>query len=173
MSIATKYTAFAKAMQDMQALDIGLWQQLDADQNNWNGTYTPSMKADVAAVAQHGFPKQAAAIGAFWSDPSAWTFEKQLAAGGGNLVKGVGNTIANAGGAVGQVNANVAADVGKGLASAFDMSSLISEVSNKNFWLRIGEGLIGIILLGIGVSIMAKGTPVASAATKAGRAVVK
>lgn len=173
MSIADKYTAFSKAFQDMQILDIGLWQQLDKDQSNWTGIYTPVMKADVANVRRNGFPNQANAIESFWSDPQAWNYEIQLANGAANGVKKSVGGVGNAAGAVGQVGANVGNDVAQGLASAFDMSSLISAIVNKNTWLRIGEGLMGILLLGIGISIMAKSTSVGRSTIKAGKAVRK
>ena len=173
MSVADKYTAFAKALQDMQALDIGLWQQLDADQRNWTGSYTPSMKGDVARVRAAGFPKQASALDAFWGDPGAWEYEKKLASGAANALKGALGGVSHASAAVGQVGDNVAKDVGAGLASAFDMSGLISAIVNKNTWLRIGEGLIGIILLGIGVSIVAKSTSVGKSVTKVAKTTAK
>jgi hypothetical protein len=166
MSISDKYTAFAKAMTDMQVLDIGLWQTLDADQRNWTGTYTATMKGDVARARANGFPKQAAAIEAFWSDPGAWNYEKKLAIAAGNAVGKTLSGISNSAAAVGQAGQNIAGDVGSGLASAFDVSSLVSAIVNKNTWLRIGEGVIGIILLGIGVSIVAKSTSVGKSATK-------
>lgn len=169
MSIASKYTSFAKAMQDMQALDIGLWQQLDADQRNWSGSYTASMRHDVSLVSQHGFPQQAAAIQSFWSDPEAWAYEVKLATGAANAVKGTVGGVSNAAGAVAQTGQGVANATFQGLASAFDMSSLISAVLNKNLWLRLGEGAIGILLLGIGVSIMAKSSSVGSATIRAGK----
>jgi hypothetical protein len=173
MSIADKYTAFAKAFQDMQVLDIGVWQQLDTDQRNWTGTYTPIMKGDVAQVRAHGFPKQAAAIEAFWSDPAAWDYEKKLASGAANAVKGTLGGVSNAAAAVGQTGQNVAGDVGQGLASAFDVSGLISAIVNKNTWLRIGEGVIGILLLGIGVSIVVKSTSAGQTATKVAKTAAK
>lgn len=173
MSIADKYTAFAKAMQDMQALNIGLWQELDADQRNWTGTYTPTMKGDVARIRSGGFPKQASAIESFWSDPGAWDYEKKLATGAANGVKNALGGVSNAAAAVGQTGQNVAGDVGAGLTSTFDLGGLISAIVNKNTWLRIGEGAIGIILLGIGISIVAKSTSAGQTATKVAKTAAK
>ena len=171
MAIADKYTAFAKAMQDMQALDIGLWQQLDADQRNWTGTYTATMKGDVSRVRSAGFPNQAAAIGSFWSDPGAWNYEKKLANGSANAVQGALGGVSNAASAVGQTGQNVAGAVGQGL--TVDVSGFLSALVNPHTWLRIGEGVIGILLLGIGVSIVAKSSSAGQTATKVAKTAVK
>lgn len=173
MAIADKYTAFAKAMQDMQALDIGLWQQLDSDQRNWTGSYTASMKGDVARARANGFPNQANAIEAFWSDSSAWDYEKKLASGAANAVQGALGGVSNAAAAVGKVQAGVSNAVASGLTSTFDVGGLISAIVNKNTWLRIGEGVIGILLLGIGVSIVAKSSSAGQTATKVAKTAAK
>lgn len=171
MAIADKYTAFAKAMQDMQALDIGLWQQLDADQRAWTGAYTASMKGDVSRVRSGGFPNQASAIAAFWSDPGAWNYEKKLASGAANAVQGTLGGVSNAAAAVGQTGQNVAGAVGQGL--TVDVSGFLSALVNPHTWLRIGEGVIGILLLGIGVSIVAKSSSAGQTATKVAKTAVK
>lgn len=170
MAIADKYTAFAKAMQDMQALDIGLWQQLDADQRGWTGTYTPTMKGDVARIRSAGFPKQASDIESFWSDPGAWDYEKKLATGAANAVKGTLGGVSNAAAAVGQTGQNVAGAVGAGLV---DTAGFLSALVNPHLWLRVGEGLIGILLLGIGVSIIAKSSSAGQSAVKVAKTAAK
>jgi hypothetical protein len=54
-----------------------------------------------------------------------------------------------------------------------DISGFLSALVNKNTWLRIGEGAIGIILLGIGVSIIAKSSSAGQTATKVAKTAVK
>lgn len=63
----------------------------------------------------------------------------------------------------------------KGLAGvvAPDIGGFLSALVNKNTWLRIGEGVIGIILLGIGVSVIAKSTSAGQAATKVAKTAAK
>lgn len=173
MSIADKYTAFAKAMQDAQVLDIGVYQRLDADQRNWTGTYTPTMKADVAQLSHDGFPSQANAIASFWGDSQAWDYEKKLANGVAGAVSGSLNGVSNAAAAVGQAGQNVGNAVAQGLTDTFNVSGLISAIVNPHTWLRIGEGVMGILLLGIGVSIIAKSSSVGQSTTKAAKSVVK
>lgn len=173
MSIGDKYTAFAKAMQDVQALDIGMWQRLDTDQRNWTGSYTPTMKADVAELSRNGFPNQAKAIGDFWGDPAAWDYEKKLATGAANAVQGALSGVSNASAAVGQTGEKAVQAVGAGLANAFDVSGLISAVVNPHTWLRIGEGVMGILLLGIGVSIIAKSSSVGQSTMKVAKTAAK
>lgn len=171
MAIADKYTAFAKAMQDAQVLDIGVWQQLDADQRNWTGTYTPTMKGDVARLRSDGFPSQAAAIESFWSDSGAWDYEKKLATGAANAVKGTLGGVSNAAAAVGKTGQEVGAAAAQGL--TVDVGGFLSALVNPHTWLRIGEGVIGILLLGIGVSIVAKSSSAGQTATKVAKTAVK
>lgn len=170
MAIADKYTAFAKALQDVQALDIGMWQRLDTDQRNWTGSYTASMKADVAELSRNGFPNQAKAIGDFWGDPGAWDYEKKLASGAANAVKRTLGGVSNAAAAVAQTGQNVAGAVGAGLV---DTAGFLGALTNPHLWLRIGEAAMGILLLGIGVSIIAKSSSVGQSATKVAKTAAK
>lgn len=54
-------------------------------------------------------------------------------------------------------------------AVAPDIGGFLSALVNKNTWLRIGEGAMGIILLAIGVSVMIKSTSVGAAGIKAAK----
>lgn len=163
MTIADKYTAFDKAATELKVLDPTQYAAIQSDQAGWTGTYTWQMRHDVDLIRQHGFPRQAAAIESFWSDPQAWDYEKKLANGIAKGVAGSLSGIPNAAAATAKVGQNVGAAVGAGLAQTFDMGSLVSALTNKNTWLRIGEGVMGLMLIAIGVGIMAKSSSVGSA----------
>lgn len=169
MAIADKYTAFSKALQELQILDLQQYAALSNDQARWTGTYTPEMKNDVNLVRQHGFPRNAAAIEAFWSDPGAWKYEQALASGAATAVGQTLAGIPRAAAAVGQTGQNVAGSVGKGLTFPGFLTGLI----NPHTWLRIGEAIMGLMLLGIGVSIMAKSSPTGAAVVKTAKGVIK
>lgn len=56
-----------------------------------------------------------------------------------------------------------------------DVSGFLSALTQRNTWLRVGEGILGLLLIGIGVAALTKNTPIGSAlrtgvkATPAGR----
>jgi hypothetical protein len=50
------------------------------------------------------------------------------------------------------------------------VSSFLGQLSNKNTWVRIAEVVLGLGLLIVGLSQLAKGTPVGNAATKVAKA---
>ena len=54
-----------------------------------------------------------------------------------------------------------------GAGSLTDLSGFLSALTQRNTWLRIGEGLLGLILIGIGIAAVTRSTPVGKAAIKA------
>lgn len=46
-------------------------------------------------------------------------------------------------------------------------------LTDKNTWLRVGEALVGLLLIGIGVAAVTKGTPIGSAIRKGTKVVTK
>lgn len=50
------------------------------------------------------------------------------------------------------------------------IEGFLSVLTNRNTWLRVGEGLLGILLVGVGVIAITRGTPVGSAVKKAVKA---
>lgn len=53
-----------------------------------------------------------------------------------------------------------------GTGTLTDLSGFLSALTQRNTWLRIGEGLLGLMLIGIGVAALTKGTPIGSAIRK-------
>lgn len=52
-----------------------------------------------------------------------------------------------------------------------DLAGFVTALTQKNTWLRVGEAVLGLILVAIGVAAVTKGTPIGSAirATPVGR----
>lgn len=44
-----------------------------------------------------------------------------------------------------------------------DVGGFLSALTQRNTWLRIGEGVLGLLLVGIGVAAITRGTPIGSA----------
>lgn len=44
-----------------------------------------------------------------------------------------------------------------------DVSGFLSALTQRNTWLRVGEGILGLLLIGIGVAAVTRGTPIGSA----------
>ena len=62
-----------------------------------------------------------------------------------------------------------------GVGALTDINGFVSALTQRNTWMRIGEGVLGLLLIGIGVAALTKGTPIGAAirtgvkATPAGR----
>lgn len=54
-----------------------------------------------------------------------------------------------------------------GAGSLTDISGFVSALTQRNTWLRIGEGILGLLLVGIGIAAVTRGTPVGAAVRKA------
>jgi len=50
-----------------------------------------------------------------------------------------------------------------GVGQLTDINGFVSALTQRNTWLRIGEGLLGLLLIGIGVAALTKGTPIGAA----------
>lgn len=168
-TIVQKYDAFDAAFTQLKALDPNMYQTLIADQQNWTGSFTLQMRHDLDILRSHGFPQTANAIQDFWSDPAAWNYETQVAGAGGNAVKKTLQPVATAAAATGQVGQNVANSVFQGLT----WPQFLGTLTNKNTWLRVGEAVMGLTLLAIGVAVVAKSTSTGSAVIKTAKKVVK
>ena len=115
------------------------------------------------------------ALKKFFASPAALTLALKDALGG--TVSGVGKAIAKGAGVVGGLPQNVGNAVGKGLESNVEplagIAGILSTLTNANTWLRIGEGVLGIVLIGIGLFAVTKSTDagkaVASTAVKAAK----
>lgn len=53
-----------------------------------------------------------------------------------------------------------------------DLAGFVTALTQRNTWLRIGEAVLGLLLVGIGVAAVTRGTPIGSAirATPVGKA---
>lgn len=47
-----------------------------------------------------------------------------------------------------------------------DLSGFLSALTERNTWIRVGEGLLGLILIGIGIAAVTRSNPVAQRAVK-------
>jgi hypothetical protein len=91
--------------------------------------------------------------------------------------KGAGSDIPGIGSGVGQASDNLG--IPNNIPNPSDalsgIASTISALSNPNTWLRIGEGILGIVLIGIGLMAVTKSTDagkaVASTAVKAAKVI--
>lgn len=50
-----------------------------------------------------------------------------------------------------------------GVGTLTDINGFVSALTQRNTWLRIGEGILGLLLIGIGVAALTKGTPIGAA----------
>jgi hypothetical protein len=107
------------------------------------------------------------ALKKFFASPAALALAVSDAIGG--AVKGVGGAIAKAGGIVGGLPQNVGDAVGKGLVSTVEplagIAGVLSTLTSPNTWLRIGEGVLGIVLIAVGVVAITKSTNAGKAIT--------
>jgi hypothetical protein len=95
----------------------------------------------------------------------------------GSSVQGVGKVIAKGGGIVGGLPQNVGNAAGKGLEANVEplagIAGILSTLTSPNTWLRVGEGILGLLLLTVGVVAITKSTPVGKAVTNTAGKVAK
>lgn len=53
-----------------------------------------------------------------------------------------------------------------GAGTLTDVAGFVSALTQRNTWLRVGEGVLGLLLIGIGVAALTRGTAVGSAIRK-------
>jgi hypothetical protein len=94
------------------------------------------------------------------------------------LAQGLASAIASVGGLVGQVPGAVADAASnttavKAAGAAWDAATAIprflSMLTSGNLWIRVGEVVAGLILLGIGVNALFRGKPMAAVTGAAGK----
>lgn len=166
-----KYGAALSAFNHVQSVNPVLAAKLKADFAGFN--YTSKLRADVAEVRKIS-PTDAAMLDSFYSDPRTKSFLGQKTLDGlGGVLSGLGSAV----GAVGTATAQAGQGTGIGLATATEplagIAGILSTLTNKNTWMRIGEGLLGIILIAIAVSSLAKNSDAAQTATKTAAKAVK
>jgi hypothetical protein len=119
---------------------------------------------ELAATGAHGYATQALADASPNASPNAiqagllQTFNAQSLSPAGAGTGGVLQTPHSTGGVTGAAS-NLAGNVGSGL---------LGGLFQKNIWMRAGEVLVGLILLGIGLNAMLKGKPLQVVTTAAG-----
>jgi hypothetical protein len=138
---------------------------------NWTGGALPPLKTSAGVVVSTS-PKPSAQWLAYWAyvqkiDPKAPLLAAiesfywyQLAKTG--LGDAIGKAVTAGGTAVGAV------DTGVSTASylpswATGLGTLLGDLTNKNTWLRVAEGLLGIILIAVGLAHMTHAVPIATA----------
>jgi hypothetical protein len=67
-----------------------------------------------------------------------------------------------------QANPKSVGDFGKAAGAAgagvlTDVSGFLSALTQRNTWLRVGEGVLGLLLVGIGIAAITRNTPIGSA----------
>lgn len=91
-----------------------------------------------------------------------------------DTLKSIGNTIGGVAGAIGSLPSNSLGPITAGLSQtaadtgATQIAGLISAVTSRNFWIRLSEGIVGLLLVGIGIAALTKDT---SASKYVGKAV--
>lgn len=101
-----------------------------------------------------------ATVNAFLSDQNAVAlFLAELLKG---PIAGFGNAIAPGTGFVGGLPQGVGGAVGQGLVNAADpiagIAGILSALTQRSTWLRVGEGLLGLILIGVGLAAITRST---------------
>jgi hypothetical protein len=139
-----------------------------------NSYYESFLASDGAAIA-NGWRVFAAAHPGLDVDTAAQEYANEVLAEG--LGRAVGAAASGTGSAFGQVTTGTAAgaeNVEKragSLLSAVDaVPKFLSMLTSGNLWMRVGEVLAGLILLGIGVNALFKGKPLSTVTTVAGKA---
>lgn len=121
-------------------------------------------ETELVALFAHGYATQAEATAHPNASPNAaqaallQTFNAQSLSPVGGGVGGVLQTPHSTGGITGAAS-NIAGNVGSGL---------LGGLFQKNIWMRVGEVVVGLILLGIGLNAMLKGLPLQVVTTAAG-----
>lgn len=109
----------------------------------------------------------------FYSNRSA--VQESINTGLGTTLLDLASNLGNAAGKAGKAATGLGAAVPKGsdVLPHVDIPGFLSALVNPHTWLRVGEAVMGLMLLAIGVGIMAKSSPAGSAVIKAGKAVIK
>jgi hypothetical protein len=162
-----KASAGLAALQRLQLTQPDLQKKLSKDWSAAKFAYTSAVRADVAKVKE---PATRAALNAWFSDPkavAAWT--NALGGAVGAATQGTGDAIGSGASVIGNVPGEVGSAVGQGLANSFQGGILgfLGAFTNANTWLRVGEVVLGLLLVVAGVVKLVG--PAALSATPVGR----
>jgi hypothetical protein len=162
-----KASAGLAALQRLQLTQPAVATKIGADWSAAKLTYTAAVRTDVGKVTD---PATRSALTAWFSDPAAVAaYTKAIGGAVGSAVKGTGDAVGSGAAAVGTLPAGVGAAVGQGLADSFQGGILgfLGALTSANTWLRVGEVVLGVLLVIAGVVKLAG--PAALSATPAGR----
>lgn len=162
-----KASAGMAALQRLQLTQPDLAKKIGADWSAAKLTYSTQVRADVAKVSE---PATRAALGAWFSDPKAVAaYVKAIGGAVGGAVKGTGDAIGSGASAVATLPAGVGNAAAQGLADSFQGGILgfLGALTSGNTWLRVGEVVLGLLLVVAGVVKLAG--PAALKATPVGR----
>jgi hypothetical protein len=146
-----KAAAGLAALQRLQLTQPDLQRKLSADWSASKLTYSAQVRADVAKVKEA--PTRAALV-AWFSDPKAVAaFTKGIGSAVGSATSGIGDAVGAGAGAVGALPSDVGSAVGQGLVDAYQGGVLgfLGAFTNANTWLRVGEVVLGLLLVVAGV----------------------
>lgn len=164
-----KASAGLAALQRLQLTEPATAAKISKDWSAAKLTYSAAVRVDVATVKD---PATRSALAAWFSDPKAVAaYTKGLADAIGSATKGTGDAIGSGASVVGNAPTDVGNAVGQGLANSFQGGILgfLGALSSPNTWLRVGEVVLGLLLVAVGVAKLAG--PAALSATPAGRVV--
>jgi hypothetical protein len=162
-----KAAAGMAALQRLQLTQPDLQKKISADWSAAKLTYSAAVRADVAKVKE---PATRAALNAWFSDPkavAAWT--KAIGGAVGGATSDLGGGLAPGVDAITGLPQGVGSAVGEGLANSFQGGILgfLGALTSGNTWLRVGEVVLGLLLVVAGVVKLAG--PAALSATPVGR----
>lgn len=165
------------ALNDVEKRKPGLGNQTLQDYINAGFKIDASTAADLATIRAMS-PTDYARIRALFDNPGL--VQADII---GHFQPGttIGGPVSTVGTQVGNLPGGVAGDIGQGLHSTFSplggIASTLSALGQANTWIRIGEAVVGIVLIGIGISAITKSTPIGasikSGVTKVAKVVPK
>lgn len=163
-----KATAGFAALQRLQLTQPDLAKAISVDWSAAKLTYSAAVRADVAKVKD---PATRSALAAWFSDPKAveaWT--KSIGGAVGSAIGETGDAIGAGASAVGTLPTGVGNAAGQGLTDTYQgaISGFLNALSSANTWLRVGEVVLGVLLVVVGVVKLAG--PSVLNATPIGRA---